>query len=57
LLAADDPASDFARVWRSLRMPGSATQWRCTACGTKQPEVLWFCPACRGFDTIALTVR
>ncbi len=57
LLAADEPGSDFGRVWHSLRMPGSATQWRCGECGTKQPEVLWFCPACRSFDTIALTVR
>lgn len=56
-LAATTNDRDFARVWGFLHMPGSATQWRCAACGTKQPDLLWFCPACHGFDTIALTSR
>lgn len=57
LLVADAPASDFARVWRLLRMPGSATQWRCAACDARHPDVLWFCPSCRRFQTIVLSPR
>lgn len=57
LFVAEAPTSDFARVWRTLRMPSSATQWRCSACGSKQPAVLWFCPDCHRFNTVILSAR
>ncbi len=56
-LAADSPQADFARVWRTLRMPATITAWQCRGCGARQPEPVWFCPACHGFGTVDLTAR
>ena len=53
LLVADHRGTGFGRVWRALHLPGSERRWRCAACGAEQPQVRWFCPACRGFDTYA----
>jgi lipopolysaccharide biosynthesis regulator YciM len=53
LLAAEHPGTAFARIWRTLHLPGSERRWRCEACGTQQPQVRWFCPACHAFDSYA----
>jgi lipopolysaccharide biosynthesis regulator YciM len=58
LISEESPDHDFARVWRSLHMPTTATvQWRCNKCSTQRSDVRWFCPVCQGFDTYRVDRR
>ena len=51
LLARDASGTDFARAWQWLSMPLAARNWTCTGCGHIVPEIRWFCPVCRSFDS------
>ena len=51
LLAAEEPASDFGRVWEMLAAPGGTAGWTCTNCGREESEIRWFCSACRSCDS------
>lgn len=58
VLSKEQPHSEFARVWRSLHLPTTATVvWRCSKCGNRLADVRWFCPACHGFDSYQVDRR
>ena len=51
LLVAEEPTSDFGRVWELLATPGGAQGWTCTNCGREEAEIRWFCSSCRSSDS------
>lgn len=53
ILARDEPAADFSKVWRLLAIPEGPRSWTCTACGNRSQTVRWFCPVCYRFDSYA----
>jgi len=52
-LIASNPDAAFTRAWNSLHFPTATSHWLCSACGSQQPEVRWFCPACHTVNSYA----
>ncbi|MCP4571245.1 MAG: tetratricopeptide repeat protein [bacterium] len=43
--------TDLGKLCAMLSIPNTARVWTCESCGRTEPQVRWFCPVCRGFDT------
>lgn len=56
-LAAEAKNTDFYRVWEFLALPRPIANWTCSSCGRREKNLRWFCPACRGFDTYAMSAK
>ncbi len=53
ILAREEPATDFSKVWNLLAAPDGPVSWVCAACGHREETVHWFCPACNRFDSFS----
>ena len=52
VLMREAQGTDVARVWALLAKPAQRGGWRCADSGNREDQLRWFCPACRGFETV-----